>query len=300
MKNIKDKQKKQATIISIISNTILIILKFTSGIISGSISIISEAIHSTTDLLASFIAYFAVIQSSKPADEDHQFGHGKYEYIASYIESLLIIFAGICIAKQAFTKLFSGKTYEIDANLGLIVMAISIFVNYFVSKYLFKIAKETNSPAILADGSHLSADVFSSIAVIMGLLMVKITGITIFDTLIALIVTIIILLTGIKLYKNAQENLLDKALTTSQINDINKILQKYSDLIAVKSLKTRQNGFKKNIEIILLFDGNTTINEAHKLCDEIEDIIDKNLKDTEISIHVEPKNITQSEILKFI
>lgn len=299
MNKIKINLKKQATLVSIISNSCLIVLKFIAGLLSGSISIISEAIHSSTDLLASFIAYFAVLQSSKPADDDHQYGHGKYEYIASLFESLLIVLAGIFIAKETFEKIYSHTTYQIDANLGLVVMGISIITNYFVSRYLLMVAKKTNSPAIMADGSHLSADMFSSIAVVTGLIMVKLTGHSFFDSIIALIVAVMIILTGIKLYKEAQENLLDKALTVSQLDDIKNILQKFSDKVVLKTLKTRQNGFKKNIEITLLIDGNMTIKEAHKLCDEIEYTIDSQLKETEISIHLEPK-ITQPELVKNI
>lgn len=297
MNTTKIKLKKQATLVSIISNSCLIFIKFIAGFLSGSISIISEAIHSSTDLLASFIAYFAVLQSSKPADEDHQYGHGKYEYIASLFESLLIIFAGIIIAKETFEKLYSQTTYEIDANFGLIVMGISILVNYFVSKYLLKIAKKTNSPAIMADGSHLSADMFSSIAVITGLIMVKITGHSFFDSGIALIVSVMIILTGIGLYKDAQENLLDRALTKSQLDEIKNILENYSEFAELKSLKTRKNGFKKEIDITLLIDGDITVKEAHKLCDEIEFTIDSQLKETDISIHLEPK-ITHLELAK--
>lgn len=298
MKKVQVKLKKKAALVSIFSNTTLITLKFLAGIFSGSISIISEAIHSSTDLLASFIAYFAVTQSSKPADDDHQFGHGKYEYIASLFESLLIIFAGLCIAKHAFEKLYFSTSYTIDVNTGLLVMLISMIVNYAVSKYLFKIAKITNSPAIMADGTHLSTDMFSSVAVIVGLVIVKVTGLAIFDSLVALIVTVIIILAGIDIYKKAQNNLLDMALTTSQIDEIKQIVGQFPEIKSIKSLKTRNNGFYKNIVITLLVNGDMTVNDAHNLCDRLEFAIDKQLKDTEISIHIEPDNISQVELVK--
>lgn len=298
MKKVQVKLKKKAALVSIFSNTTLITLKFLAGIFSGSISIISEAIHSSTDLLASFIAYFAVTQSSKPADDDHQFGHGKYEYIASLFESLLIVFAGLCIAKHAFEKLYFSTSYTIDVNTGLLVMLISMIVNYAVSKYLFKIAKITNSPAIMADGTHLSTDMFSSVAVIVGLVIVKVTGLAIFDSLVALIVTVIIILAGIDIYKKAQNNLLDTALTTSQIDEIKQIVGQFPEIKSIKSLKTRNNGFYKNIVITLLVNGDMTVTDAHNLCDRIELAIDRQLKDTEISIHIEPDNISQVELVK--
>lgn len=287
IKQDKNSLKNKAALTSIFSNTFLIILKLISGIISGSISIISEAIHSCTDLLASFIAFFAVRESAKPADEEHPFGHGKYEYIASFLESLLIILAGILIAKHAVSKLYLHTNTTINYDLGLIVMVISILVNFFVSRYMYRIAKLTNSPAILADSTHLDADIFSSIAVIFGLVMVKITHNTIFDFVIAVIVAILITLKGIAIFKTAQENLLDSALEKSQIEEIKKVIDKFPE-VSVKTLKTRKSGIYKDIIIILLIDGNMTVTEAHCICDNIEALIDDKLKNTSISIHMEP------------
>ena len=299
MKTEEIKLKQKATKISIFSNLSLICLKFVAGILSGSISIISEAMHSGTDLIASFIAYFAVKESCKPADDDHQFGHGKYEYFASLFESLLIILAGFIIAKEAIMKFYHNSNYAINTDFGLIVMGISIVTNFFVSRYLFKVAKKTNSAAILADGSHLSADMFSSIAVILGLMMVRITHNAVFDSSVAIIVSLFIIFSGIKIFKTAQENLLDTSLKVSQIEKIKSILNNFSQ-VDIKSLKTRNNGIKKNIEIILLIDGDMSVNAAHKLCDEIENALDAELNETEISIHLEPKNINQSELVKNI
>lgn len=284
----KNALKNKAALTSICSNTILIILKLIAGIISGSISIISEAIHSCTDLLASFIAFWAVKHASKPADEEHPFGHAKYEYIASFLESLLIILAGILIAKHAVSKLYMHTNTSINYDFGLIVMVISIFVNFFVSRYMYRIAKLTNSPAILADSTHLDADIFSSIAVIFGLVMVKITHNTVFDFVIAVIVAILIILKGISIFKTAQENLLDSALEKNQIEEIKKIINNFS-AVSIKTLKTRKNGIYKDILLILFIDGNMTVNEAHCICDNIESLIDKKLKNTDISIHMEPK-----------
>jgi len=289
IKHNKNALKNKAALTSIISNTILIILKIIAGIISGSVSIISEAIHSCTDLLASFIAFYAVKQSSKPADEEHPFGHGKYEYIASFLESLLIIVAGILIAKHAVVKLYLHTNTNINSDIGLIVMIISILVNYFVSRYMYKIAKLTNSPAILADSSHLDADIFSSIAVIFGLIMVKVTHNAVFDFVIAVIVSILIILKGISIFKTAQENLLDSALEKNQVEKIKKIIEKFPQ-VSIKTLKTRKNGIYKDIILILLIDGNMSVNQAHCICDNIEKLIDKKLKNTDISIHMEPNS----------
>ncbi|RAI15242.1 MAG: cation transporter [Candidatus Melainabacteria bacterium] len=291
-------KKKKAAVVSMVSNSSLILIKFIAGFVSGSISIISEAVHSTSDMLASLIAFLAVSESSKPADADHQFGHGKYEYIASLLESILIIMAGFYIVFEGIKKLYTQENYMINPEIGLYVMGFSIVANLFVSKYLFKIAKETNSPALHADAAHLSTDMFSSIAVILGLVLVKITGNVIFDSVVAIIVAIIVLLAGIEIFKKAKENLVDTALSISQTEQIKEIIQIYSKTegVSLKTLKTRKNGLKKEIEIILLVDGELKVKDAHKICDKIENAIENKLTETEISIHLEPKKQEVSKI----
>ena len=291
-------KKKKAAVVSMVSNSSLILIKFIAGFVSGSISIISEAVHSTSDMLASLIAFLAVSESSKPADADHQFGHGKYEYIASLLESILIIMAGFYIVFEGIKKLYTQENYMINPEIGLYVMGFSIVANPFVSKYLFKIAKETNSPALHADAAHLSTDMFSSIAVILGLVLVKITGNVIFDSVVAIIVAIIVLLAGIEIFKKAKENLVDTALSISQTEQIKEIIQIYSKTegVSLKTLKTRKNGLKKEIEIILLVDGELKVKDAHKICDKIENAIENKLTETEISIHLEPKKQEVSKI----
>ena len=291
-------KKKKAAVVSMVSNSSLILIKFIAGFVSGSISIISEAVHSTSDMLASLIAFLAVSESSKPADADHQFGHGKYEYIASLLESILIIMAGFYIVFEGIKKLYTQENYMINPEIGLYVMGFSIVANLFVSKYLFKIAKETNSPALRADAAHLSTDMFSSIAVILGLVLVKITGNVIFDSVVAIIVAIIVLLAGIEIFKKAKENLVDTALSISQTEQTKEIIQIYSKTegVSLKTLKTRKNGLKKEIEIILLVDGELKVKDAHKICDKIENAIENKLTETEISIHLEPKKQEVSKI----
>lgn len=284
------KQKQFAAMLSIVSNSSLILLKFIAGILSGSISIISEAIHSGSDLLASVITFFSVSESSKPADEDHQFGHGKYEDFTSFIEGILIILAAIYIIYEAIQKIFCGKDCKIDANVGLIVMFVSVVVNIIVSAYLFKTAKATGSTALYADGEHLRTDIYSSLAVFVGLLCVKITGNIIFDPIIAILVAMIIFVAGYKICETAKNSLVDTSLSKEENEKIVEIInQNFGDgIISLKNLRTRQAGLKKNIEITLIVQKDMHISTSHKLCDKIEDEIEASIKNTDISIHLEP------------
>jgi cation diffusion facilitator family transporter len=286
------KEKKIAAVLSIVSNSSLILLKVFAGIVSGSIGIISEAIHSGSDLLASVITFFSVSESSKPADEDHQFGHGKYEDFTSFIEGMLIIFAAFYIIYEAVQKIFGGAGCKINPNVGLVVMFISVIVNVLVSTYLFKAAKSTGSSALYADGEHLRTDIYSSLAVFIGLLCVKITGKIIFDPIIAILVALIIFLAGYKICETAKNSLLDTSLSKEENDKIAEIIEKHlgNGFISLKNLRTRQAGLKKNIEMTLIVEKNMHISTSHKLCDEIEAEIETNLKNTDILIHLEPNS----------
>lgn len=286
------REKKIAALLSIVSNSSLILLKFIAGVISGSIGIISEAIHSGSDLLASIITFFSVSESSKPADAEHQFGHGKYEDFTSFIEGILIIFAAFYIVFESVKKIFCTVNCEIDTNVGLTIMFISVVVNFLVSTYLFKTAHKTESAALYADGEHLRTDIYSSLAVLLGLLCVKITGNTIFDPIIAIMVAIIIFMAGYKICETAKQSLLDTSLSEEENLQIKEIINLHIEngVISLKNLRTRKAGLKKNIEITLIVEKNMHIGTSHKLCDQIEAEIENILKNTDISIHLEPNN----------
>ena len=192
---INDKKKLVAGL-SITSNVILSVLKIITGVLSGSLSIISEAIHSLSDFLASVLTFFSVLKSSKPADSDHPYGHGKYEDMAGFIEGLLIILAALFIIIEATKKIVFGVNADTENVLGIAVMLIAVVLNIVVSSLLFKVAKETNSISLYADGEHLRTDVYSSFGVLVGLILIKITGYSILDPVIAILVAVIIFRAG--------------------------------------------------------------------------------------------------------
>ncbi len=281
-------EKKLAAGLSITSNTLIIIFKLIAGFISGSISIISEAIHSLSDCLASIITFFAVSRSSKPADKDHPFGHGRYEDMAGFIEGGLIIFAGFYIIYEAAKKILNANLIEFDSTLGIIVMAISIIANILVSKYLFNVAKKSDSVSLYADAKHLSTDVYSSVGVLMGLVLIKVTGIVLIDPIIAIIVATIILRAGFSISKSTLNTLLDGTISNEDMTKIETILNNCSKIQGYKNLKGRKSGSSRDIDITLLFEEHMTIKDCHNICDEIEEQIKKVLGQTLITIHCEP------------
>lgn len=285
------KEKKIAAGLSITSNAIIIILKFIAGAISGSVSIISEAIHSMSDFLASVLTFFAVMKSSEPADKSHPFGHGKYEDMSGFIEGGLIIFAGLFIICEACKKLFFHQTIEIDTSLGIGVMLFAVVANILVSSHLFRVAKKSDSVSLHADGEHLRTDVYSSLGVLCGLVLIKITGIAILDPIIAILVAMFVLKAGFEISKNTLNNLLDGTLPAEDMDEIKEIIKSYDNqcLKGFKRLKARRSGPLKDIEVTMLFPKNMTILDCHKICDDIEHLLAQHLGKCDILIHAEPE-----------
>ena len=283
-------KKKFVAGLSITSNVVLSVLKIATGIMSGSLSIISEAIHSLSDFFASLLTFFSVVKSSKPADNDHPYGHGKYEDMAGFIEGLLIIFASFFIIIEAAKKIVLGIETDTENLAGITVMLIAVILNIFVSSYLFRVAKETNSISLYADGEHLRTDVYSSFGVLIGLVLIKITGYSLLDPIIAILVAVIIFKAGYTISQRACSNLLDHSLPLENINNIKQIIKEYSDCAKLKknSIKARQVGPTKDIDLILQFPNDTSICKCHKICDEIEKNIKKLYPNCSISIHSEP------------
>ena len=283
-------KKKLVAGLSITSNVILSILKVITGILSGSLSIISEAIHSLSDFLASVLTFFSVMKSSQPADYDHPYGHGKYEDMAGFIEGMLIIAASLFIVFEASKKLINGIGSDTENIMGIAVMFIAVILNIVVSSLLFKVAKETNSISLYADGEHLRTDVYSSLGVLIGLIFIKITGYGLFDPVIALVVALIIFKAGFSITKKACSNLLDHSLPDENIDNIKQIIEKYKNNVTLKpnSIKARRLGPATDIDMVLQFCESISICECHKICDEIETQIQVLYPNCSISIHPEP------------
>jgi cation diffusion facilitator family transporter len=280
-------EKVKIARLSLFSNSLLISLKLIVGLLTGSVSILSEAIHSTMDLLAAIIAFFSVKISDKPADEVHPYGHGKVENISGVIEALLILAASIWIIIEAVKKILNPGEIE-SVGLGFIVMFISSAVNLIVSKKLYKVAKQEDSIALEADALHLKADVYTSLGVGIGLFLIWITNLNYLDPIVAILVAIFILKEAFELLISAFNPLLDIKLSDEEIEIIKNNINKYSSVYCnYHDLKTRKSGRIRYVELHLVFPEDKTIKEAHDICDKIEHDIGQDLKYTEVMIHLE-------------
>mgnify|MGYP000999233853 CR=1 FL=1 len=281
-------KKQKIAALSVISNTTLIILKTVVGILSGSVSIISEAIHSSMDLVAAIIAYISVSISEKPADERHPYGHGKIENISGVIEGLLIFLAAGLIIMAAVKKLFHPMPIE-ETLIGAAVMLFSAAVNTIVAHFLYKTAREEDSVALEADALHLKTDVYTSLGIAAGLLAIKVTGLYILDPLIAICVAMLIIKEAWYLCSVAFSPLLDARLNSEEEQPLKDVLEHLTKEknFEIKYLKTRKSGSLKFADFHLLLTPETTIREGNIIAQTIRDELQRISPSFHVHINLE-------------
>lgn len=281
--------KSKAAALSIISNTTLIIIKLTAGIMMQSVSVISESVHSGLDLMAAIIAWFSIRESGKPADDKHRFGHGKIENLAGAIEAFLIFGAALYIIIEAVKKLVNGTVHVEGLGMGALVMAVSAIANYFVSRHLMSVARRTDSVALEADAMHLRTDVYTSVGVLAGLIAIKLTGVDLLDPLVAIGVALLIIKAAYGLAQNAFSPILDVKLPDAEEQIILDVLKGHpGEVLEFHKLRTRKSGHIRQIDMHLMVPKVCTVGEAHSLSHEITRQIEQRLPDSQILVHIEP------------
>ena len=289
-----DKLKESTARLSVISNTGLVLMKFIVGTSIGSVSIISEAIHSSMDLIAALIAFFSVRKSAEPPDAQHEFGHGKFEDISGLIEALLIFIAAVLIIWEAGQKLLGESSELSNPDLliwGIAVMGISALVNWYVSNRLFKVAKQSESIALESDAWHLRTDVYTSLGVFIGLILIRLTGIAIIDPLIAIGVAIVIMKAAYDLTRRSLSDLIDHSIPPADEKRIQEIICDHASIYAgFHDLKTRRSGPEIFIEFHLVLPGDISVLQSHDLADHLESDLKTEFPRANITIHAEPCN----------
>ncbi|MGE5379553.1 MAG: cation diffusion facilitator family transporter [Methylocystaceae bacterium] len=278
----------KAAWVSVASNTILVTFKLIIGLMIGSVSVIAEGIHSANDLLASFIALFAVKKSSQPPDEQHPYGHGKMENVSGTIEALLIFVAALWIIWEAADKLQRGGEM-LPVGWGILIMGTSTVINLIISTYLFKVARASSSIALEADAMHLRTDVLTSLGVTVALIIIHFTKITLVDPIAAILVALLIIKAAWDLTKEAFHPLLDTAMCSQDLDVVKAILEEYGDdYLDYHDLRSRQAGRDSYLDLHLVTCPNMSVKQVHDLCDAIEDQITASLPYSQVLIHVEP------------
>lgn len=280
------RRKRLAAGVSVLSNVLLTAGKLAAFFLSGSVSVLSEALHSVGDIIASMLAYAGVRVGEAPADLEHPYGHGKVESFAGLAEALLLIGAGLYVGYQAVVRLLSPQPIQVDIAIAIITAAM--VWNVFVSRYIHIVAEETDSEALRADALHLKADVYTSAGVIVALLLVRVTKNPTFDPLIALVLTAWILFSGGRIALRTYQALIDRRLPQEEVDTIIEVLRNHPAVLGYHQLRTRKAGSQRHIDAHILVEDSLSLIEAHAITEEVEDLIRAKLPNVVISLHTEP------------
>lgn len=269
----------------------LIVLKVVVAIITGSISILAQAVDSGLDLFAVAITFIAIRAATKPADREHPFGHGKAENIAAIVQAMLIFIAGGLIIYSSVLRIVVGATVELpEAGMG--VMLVSMIASILLSRHLFRVARATDSIALEANARNITADIYSTAAVLVGLAVVRLTGLNILDPIIAMGVALLILKSSYDVVRKSFGGLIDVKLPEAEESVIRLcILEHSGKVVAFHELRTRKAGSQRYIDLHLVMPRNANVEEAHRMCDHLERDIENRLSRTNLTIHVEPCTI---------
>jgi cation diffusion facilitator family transporter len=282
--------KRGAAGLSIASNAILIALKLAAGAITGSIAILTEAVHSLIDLVASVVAYVSVRKADEPADAEHPYGHEKVENLAATIEGMLILVGAGIIVYEATHRLVVGSTVE-SLGVGIAVMAISMVANLGVSSVLSRQAKAHDSATLEGDAAHLRTDALTSGGVLVGLALVQVTGATAFDSITALIVAAAIVWAGIRIIRRSSGVLVDEALPGAEMDRIEQAIAtaRTPEVAGYHKLRARRAGARRHIDLHVQYRSGTSLERAHELAHLMRDSIEAEIPQAEVLIHVEPE-----------
>jgi cation diffusion facilitator family transporter len=282
------KEKKKVALLSVFAAIFLTGIKLVIGILTGSLGILSEALHSGLDLIAAVITYISVRISDKPADRDHNFGHGKIENFSAFLETILLVITCIWIIYEALHRLISGKTH-IEVNIwSYIVVIASIIIDVSRSRALYKVARKYNSQALEADALHFSTDIWSSLVVLVGLTCYKF-GFYFADSIAALGVALIVMFVSYKLGKKAIDVLLDKA-PEETTRKITTVLNEIPEISCYHDIKIRVSGAHTFVEVTIHVNPDISIQQAHAISHKVEKRICEVIERCEVHVHAEPED----------
>lgn len=266
----------------------LISLKAASAWFTGSVSILAQTTDSLLDLIAGIVTFLAIRMAAKPADKEHPYGHGKWEDIAGMVQGILIMTAGGLLIYAAISRILAGTAIELT-EVGMGVMAISIITSMLLSRHLFRVARITSSVALEANARNIRADVYSASAVLVGLLIVRLTNLSYVDSIVAIGVAAYIFRLGYKALSTPLSGLVDARLSPEQEAVIKECLEVYSEHVAgFHQLRTRRSGSQRYVDLHLVLNKAISLEQAHKICDQFEAEIKSRLGETSITIHLEP------------
>lgn len=291
MDEFRGKAGKKAATVAITSNCILTVLNIFVGLMSGSYALVSEGAHTLSDVATSVIAYIGFRIGQRPADKEHPIGHGRAEAISGLIIVLFLGMVAYEIITGAFDKLIHPELVTIPDTFAALMAVFGIFANYSISEYIIGIGKEIKSPAIVADGKHQKTDIFSSLAILIGVIISNI-GYPILDPIIGLIIGILILKTAYEIGKENIDNIMGKVPSQDLENRVRRIANKTPKAQGAHNIKVDYLGSYATVYLHIKLDGNMTLNESHEIVHNVENNILKKIPEVKyVMVHACPSRI---------
>jgi cation diffusion facilitator family transporter len=283
--------KSTASIVSISTAVLLTLVKGVAGFMIGSLALLSSAVDSVLDILSSTINYFAIKKSEEPPDEKHPFGHGKFESLATFLQSFIIFLSGAFILYKSYEKFMSKGTMK-NIDSGLYVMIFAIVSTLILTLYLRMVARKTNSSILKADAMHYEIDILTNAGILISFVVIKFTNLHIIDPLISAVISVYIIYSSVKLSVEVSKDLLDVELPEEIKKDIVKILNSFDNLhVDFHKLRTRRSGSQKFLDLHLTLCKELSLSDAHKIADLIENRLKDKIVDLDVTIHIDPCDI---------
>ena len=278
--------KNRIALTSVIAAVFLTSFKLVVGLLTGSLGILSEALHSALDLIAAVITLLAVRFADLPADNEHNYGHGKIENLSALIETFLLLVTCFWIIDESINRLINKHPIEVNA-FSFIVIISSIVIDFSRSRALYRVARKYNSQALEADALHFSTDIWSSAVVLIGLIVYSLFDFVYADSIAALLVALIVLSVSYRLGRRAFDVLIDRA-PTKIVDLINQVIEKIPGVIKYHDLRVREGGSYKFVELNIHVNKGLSIEEAHSISENVEDEITKKIPHCKVTVHIEP------------
>lgn len=289
--NNNEKEAMKVSVVSIVSNVFLTIIKFIAGFISHSGAMISDAIHSLSDVLSTFVVIIGVKLSNKKADKEHPYGHERLECVASIILAVMLALTGVGIGANGIGNIIKGKyIILVSGTLALVIAVVSILVKEAMYWYTRSAAKKINSGALLADAWHHRSDALSSVGSFIGILGAKL-GFPVLDSIASVIICLFVIKVAYDIFKDAVDKMVDKSCDEDTIKKIEDIIYENKEVVKIDDLKTRQFGNRYYIDVEISVDKNMSVLNAHDVAQNVHDDIENRLPSTKhCMIHVNPND----------
>jgi cation diffusion facilitator family transporter len=284
-------EKKRIAMIAIIVGILIFILKLAAYFTSNSVALLSDALESIINIVASIMMFAAVSIAARAEDEGHRYGHQKAENISALVEGVLIIVAAVLILEATIGRIFNPVGFE-DVNLGIIISLCATSLNGILATVMLRQARKNRSMALEGDAKHLFSDVLSSVGVVIGLFIASVSGVLILDPLIAMVVAVLLIKMGISVFRRTTHDLMDSTCEEEE-REIVKILEGTGGYLEYHDLKTRRSGDTVYMDVHICMSGQVTLSQAHDLTVRIEKDLEKAIPGIVANIHVEDEEWCQ-------